>query len=320
MSENGQIRQQILFAYILGAKQMIIAVNKMDADNVCYSKNRFNQIQFEVSTYLKKIGYPLKNISFIPISAWDGDNLITASNKMVWFTGSIIKRQVNSVVCKTFLEILNTIVQCQKLLDKPFRLPLQDVYKVRDVGTIVIGRIETGVLKTNMTVSFPPLNITAIVRSIEMNYETLTEAFPGTIVAFNINNIHTEGLRRGLVCSDTQNDPFRETTSFIAQIFMLNNSGQLRQGDRLIICCHTARVTCQIIELIDKIDHQINEAIQMYPQWIKSGDLSTVKMIPLESVCFEKFDDYPSLGNFIVREKNKIIAIGIIKDVKNDSC
>ncbi|CAF1002833.1 unnamed protein product [Adineta steineri] len=254
MSENGQIRQQILFAYILGAKQMIIAVNKMDADNVCYSRNRFNQIQFEVSTYLKKIGYPLKNIAFIPISAWNGDNLITASNKMVWFTGSIIERQVDSVICKTFLEILNTIVQCQKLIDKPLRLPLQDVYKVRDIGTIVMGRIETGVLKTNMT------------------------------------------------------------------IFMLNNSGQLKQGDHLIIYCYTARVTCQIIELIDKIDHQINEAIQIYPQWIKSRDLSTVKMIPLESVYFEKFDDYPSLGNFIIRDKNKIIAIGIIKDVKNDSC
>ncbi|CAF3802319.1 unnamed protein product [Adineta steineri] len=320
MSENGQIRRQILFAYILGAKQMIIAVNKMDADNVCYSRNRFNQIQFEVSTYLKKIGYPLKNIAFIPISAWNGDNLITASNKMVWFTGSIIERQVDSVICKTFLEILNTIVQCQKLIDKPFRLPLQDVYKVRGIGTIIMGRVETGVLKTNMTVSFPPLNITATVQSIEKNYETLTEAFPGTIVAFNINNIHTKELRRGLICSDTQNDPFRETTSFIVQIFMLNNSDQLRQGDRLIICCHTARVICQIIELIDKIDHQINESIQMYPQWIKSGDLSTVKMIPLESVYFEKFDDYPSLGNFIVREKNKIIAIGIIKDVKNDSC
>ncbi|CAF3990881.1 unnamed protein product [Adineta steineri] len=289
MSENGQIRRQILFAYILGAKQMIIAVNKMDADNVCYSRNRFNQIQFEVSTYLKKIGYPLKNIAFIPISAWNGDNLITASNKMVWFTGSIIERQENSVICKTFLEILNTIVQCQKLIDKPFRLLLEDVYKVRDIGTIVMGRIET-------------------------------EAFPGTIVAFNINNFHTEGLQRGLVCSDTQNHPSRETTSVIVQIFMLNNSGQLRQGDRLIICCDTARVTCQIIELIDKIDHQINEAIQMYPQWIKSGDLSTVKMIPLESVYFEKFDDYPSLGTFIVREKNEIIAIGIIKDVENESC
>ncbi|CAF4387152.1 unnamed protein product, partial [Adineta steineri] len=124
-------------------------------------------------------------------------------------------------------------------------------------------------------------------------------AFPGTIVAFNINNIHTKELRRGLVCSDRQNDPPRLTTSFIAQIFMLNNSGQLKQGDHLIIYCYTARVICQIIELIDKIDHQINESIQMYPQWIKSGDLSTVKMIPLESVYFEKFDDYPSLGNFI---------------------
>ncbi|CAF1161039.1 unnamed protein product [Rotaria sordida] len=97
---------------------------------------------------------------------------------------------------------------------------------------------------------------------------------------------------------------------------MLNHSSQIEQGDHLIVHCHTARFACLLIELIDKIDHQISETIQVYPQSIKSGDLATVKMIPLEPVCVEKFDDYPSLGYFIVRDKNKIIAIGIIKDVE----
>ncbi|CAF0964218.1 unnamed protein product [Rotaria sordida] len=317
ISENGQTRQQILFAYMLGAKQMIIAVNKMDADTVSYSENRFNQIQIELSTYLKQIGYPFENVVFVPISAWNGDNLVTVSNKMAWFTGWIIERQEGKVICKTFLEAIDTIVvQRQQFIDKPLRLPLQNVYKVRGIGTVAMGRVETGVLKTNMIVSFPPLNLTATVRSIEMCYETLTEAFPDTIVAFNIKNINAKELRHGLVCSDIQNDPARETTTFIAQIFMLNHSSQIEQGDHLIVDCHTARFACLLIELIDKIDHQISETIQVYPQSIKSGDLATVKMIPLEPVCVEKFDDYPSLGYFIVRDKNKIMAIGIIKDVE----
>ncbi|CAF3749106.1 unnamed protein product [Rotaria sp. Silwood1] len=173
ISENGQTRQQILFAYMLGAKQMIIAVNKMDANTVSYSENRFNQIQIELSTYLKQIGYPLENVAFVPISAWNGDNLVTISNKMVWFTGWIVERQEGNVICKTFLEALDTIAQRQQFMDKPLRLPLQDVYKVRGIGTVAMGRVETGVLKRNMTVSFSPLNLTATVRSIEMCYETL---------------------------------------------------------------------------------------------------------------------------------------------------
>ncbi len=174
ISEKNQMQEDILLAYALGLKRMIVAINKMDADDVSYSENHFKRIQSHVSNYLQKIGYRLEHVAFVPISAWNGDNLVVVSNKMPWFNGWIIESHAGNVSCKTFLEVLDTIVQPRQVPNTALRLLLQDIYKVSGIGTVVVGRVETGVLKQNMSVRFVPSNLTATVRSIERQYEALT--------------------------------------------------------------------------------------------------------------------------------------------------
>ncbi|CAF4518131.1 unnamed protein product, partial [Didymodactylos carnosus] len=217
ISKNGQTREHALLAYTLGVKQMIVAVNKMDTTEPPYSDKRFEEIRAEVSTYIKKIGYNSAAVPFVPISGWHGDNMLEASEKMPWFKGWNIERKEGNASGKTLLEALDAVVPPARPTDKPLRLPLQDVYKIGGIGTVPVGRVETGLLKPNMVVNFAPSSLQTEVKSIEMHHEALEEAGPGDNVGFNVKNIAVKELRRGFVCSDIKNDPAQEATSFVAQ-------------------------------------------------------------------------------------------------------
>jgi len=183
---------------------MIVCVNKMDEKSVNYGEERFEEIKKEVQDYLKKIGYNPVNIPFVPISGWHGDNMIEKSPNMTWFKG------------KTLLDALDEIVPPKRPSDKPLRLPLQDVYKIGGIGTVPVGRVETGILKPGMNVFFAPSNITTDVKSVEMHHEALTEATPGDNVGFNIKGVSVKDIKRGNVCGDNKNDPPREAVNFTA--------------------------------------------------------------------------------------------------------
>jgi elongation factor 1-alpha len=175
MSINGQTREYVLLAYNMGVKQLIVAVNKMDAEDVSYSEDRFHKIKTEVSSFIIKVGYQPEHVAFVPISARYDDNLFEVSDRMLWFQGWTLKRKQHIITDKTLLEALDAIIVPQQPMDKPFRLPVQDIYEIAGVGTVVVGRVETGVLKLNMVVRFAPPNITATVQSIEM-HRTLIES------------------------------------------------------------------------------------------------------------------------------------------------
>ncbi|CAF1656214.1 unnamed protein product, partial [Didymodactylos carnosus] len=168
ISKNGQTREHALLAYTLGVKQMIVLVNKMDMTEPAYSERRFEEIKAEVSTYAKKIGYNSSTIAFVPISGWHGDNMLEPSDKMPWFKGWSVERKEGNASGKTLLEALDSILPPTRPTEKPLRLPLQDVYKIGGIGTVPVGRVETGILKRNMTVTFAPTNLSTDVKSIEM--------------------------------------------------------------------------------------------------------------------------------------------------------
>jgi elongation factor 1-alpha len=173
ISKDGQTREHALLAYTLGVRQMIIVVNKMDATEPPFSEARFNEIKSEVSAYIKKIGYQPDTVPFVPISGWHGDNMIEASNNMPWYKGWSVNRQEGNASGKTLLEALDAIIPPIRPTNKPLRLPLQDVYKIGGIGTVPVGRVETGILRPNMVVNFAPSNLTAEVRSIEMHHDNL---------------------------------------------------------------------------------------------------------------------------------------------------
>ncbi|XP_052097218.1 elongation factor 1-alpha isoform X2 [Mytilus californianus] len=315
ISSNGQTREHALLAFTLGVKQMIVGVNKMDNTEPPYSESRFNEIQKEVSSYLKKIGYNPKCVAFVPISGWHGDNMIEPSEKMGWYKGWSVERKEGNASGKTLFEALDSILPPSRPTDKALRLPLQDVYKIGGIGTVPVGRVETGIIKPGMVVTFAPANISTEVKSVEMHHESLPEALPGDNVGFNVKNVSVKEIRRGMVCGDSKNDPPKGAKSFIAQVIILNHPGEIKNGYAPVLDCHTAHIACKFVEIKEKIDRRSGKKLEEFPKFIKSGDAGIVDMTPSKPMCVESFQTYAPLGRFAVRDMRQTVAVGVIKEV-----
>merc|ERR1712169_104203 len=200
-------------------------------------------------------------------------------------------------------------------MDKPLRVPLQDVYKIGGIGTVPVGRVETGVLKPGMVVTFAPVNVTTEVKSVEMHHEALPEAVPGDNVGFNVKNVSIKDIRRGNVAGDSKKDPPQETEDFTAQVIILNHPGQIHAGYAPVLDCHTAHIACKFKELLEKVDRRSGKKMEDNPKAVKSGDAAMVLLIPSKPLCVETFTDYPPLGRFAVRDMRQTVAVGVIKAV-----
>lgn len=303
ISKDGQTREHALLAFTLGVKQMIVACNKMDDVSVKYGEARYKEIKQEVSGYLKKVGYKPMKIPFVPISGWMGDNMIDKSTNMAWYKGPYL------------LEALDNCTPPKRPMDKPLRLPLQDVYKIGGIGTVPVGRVETGVLKPGMIVTFAPAQISTEVKSVEMHHESLPEANPGDNVGFNVKNVAVKDLRRGFVCGDSKVDPPRGADSFFAQVIIMNHPGQISAGYSPVLDCHTAHVACKFNELNQKMDRRSGKVLEENPKAVKSGDACMATLTPTKPLCVETFSEYPPLGRFAVRDMRQTVAVGVIKAV-----
>ncbi|OLL25066.1 Elongation factor 1-alpha [Neolecta irregularis DAH-3] len=313
ISKDGQTREHALLAYTLGVKQIIVAVNKMDT--VQYSESRFQEIVKETSNFIKKVGYNPKNVAFVPISGWHGDNMLEPSPNIAWFKGWEKETKAGVVKGKTLLEAIDSIEPPSRPVEKPLRLPLQDVYKIGGIGTVPVGRVESGVIKAGMVVTFAPSNVTTEVKSVEMHHEQLVEGLPGDNVGFNVKNVSVKEIRRGNVCGDSKNDPPKGCDSFNAQVIILNHPGQIGAGYAPVLDCHTAHIACKFAELIEKIDRRTGKTIEASPKFVKSGDACIAKLVPSKPMCVEAFTDYAPLGRFAVRDMRQTVAVGVIKSV-----
>ena len=301
ISKEGQTREHALLSFTLGVKQMIVCMNKMDEKSVNYSEERYTEIKKEVSDFLKKVGYKPDNIFFIPISGWNGDNMLDRSTNTPWYKGP------------TLLEALDKIEPPKRPTEKPLRLPLQDVYKIGGIGTVPVGRVETGILKPGMNVTFAPADVKSDVKSVEMHHTSIPEAIPGDNVGFNIKGLSVKDIKRGYVCGDSKNDPPRETDTFIAQVIIMNHPGQIESGYTPVLDCHTAHIACKFTEIQSKIDRRTGKSVEDEPKFIKTGDSALVLMKPSKPMCVETFTEYPPLGRFAVRDMKQTVAVGVIK-------
>merc|ERR1712124_77264 len=277
ISKDGQTREHALLAYTLGVKQMRVAMNKMDNTTPPYSEARYKEIKEEVTNFLKKTGYDPDKIPFIPISGFHGDNMIEDSSNMGWYKGP------------NLLDSLDQAKPPKRPVDKPLRLPLQDVYKIGGIGTVPVGRVETGLIKPGMVVTFAPNGVTTEVKSVEMHHTAMPQAEPGDNVGFNVKNLSVKDIRRGYVASDSKNDPAAGTENFTAQVIVLNHPGQICQGYTPVLDCHTAHIACRFNELVEKIDRRSGKTLEANPKAIKTGDACIAKLVPQKPMCVESF-------------------------------
>jgi elongation factor 1-alpha len=304
ISKDGQTREHALLAYTLGVKQMIVCTNKMDDKTVNWGESRYGEIKKEVSEYLQKVGYNPATVPFIPLSGWHGDNMVEKSPNLAWYKGP------------TLLEALDALSAPKRPTEKPLRLPLQDVYKIGGIGTVPVGRVETGILKPGMVVVFAPSALQTEVKSVEVHQEALPEAVPGDNVAFNLKNLSVKELKRGFVCSDTKNDPARETANFTAQVIIINLPGIIGNGYTPVLDCHTAHIACKFAKILSKNDRRTGKVIEEEPKFVKSGDAAMIKLVPQKPMCVEVFSEYPPLGRFAIRDMKQTVAVGVIKAVE----
>ncbi|BAO42620.1 elongation factor 1-alpha [Kluyveromyces marxianus] len=314
ISKDGQTREHALLAYTLGVRQLIVAINKMDS--VKWDESRYQEIVKETSNFIKKVGYNPKNVPFVPISGWNGDNMIEATTNAPWYKGWEKETKAGTVKGKTLLEAIDAIEPPTRPTDKPLRLPLQDVYKIGGIGTVPVGRVETGVIKPGMVVTFAPAGVTTEVKSVEMHHEQLEEGLPGDNVGFNVKNVSVKEIRRGNVCGDSKNDPPKAAASFNATVIVLNHPGQISAGYSPVLDCHTAHIACKFDELLEKNDRRSGKKLEDSPKFLKSGDAALVKFVPSKPMCVEAFSDYPPLGRFAVRDMRQTVAVGVIKSVE----
>jgi elongation factor 1-alpha len=318
ISKEGQTREHALLAFTLGVKQLIIAINKMDSTEPKFSSERFEEIVKEVSNYIKKVGYNPKAVPFVPISGWHGDNMLEPSPNMSWYKGWSVERKEGNASGMTLFQALDSVLPPSRPTDKALRLPLQDVYKIGGIGTVPVGRVETGIIKPGMVVTFAPVNLTTEVKSVEMHHEALTEALPGDNVGFNVKNVSVKELRRGFVCGDSKNDPPKAAKTFKAQVIILNHPGEIKNGYSPVLDCHTAHIACKFAEILEKCDRRSGKKLEDAPKFVKSGDAAIVVCAPSKPMCVESFSDYPPLGRFAVRDMKQTVAVGVIKEVERD--
>jgi len=300
-SKEGQTREHALLAFTMGVKQMICCCNKMDAKGADYKEERYNEIKAEVSLYLKQVGYKIDTVPFIPISGWVGDNMLEHSENMTWYKGPCL------------MDALDMIKPPKRPVLKPLRLPLQDVYKISGIGTVPVGRVETGIIKPAMTVTFGPLGTTTECKSVEMHHEQVTEAIPGDNVGFNVKGLAVTDIKRGYVASDAKNVPASDTEHFLAQVIVMNHPGKIQNGYAPVLDCHTCHIACKFAEIESKMDKRTGKVTEEFPKHIQSGDAAMVKMIPSKPMVCEAFNEFPPLGRFAVRDMKQTVAVGVIK-------
>ncbi|KAH8798383.1 elongation factor-1a [Xylogone sp. PMI_703] len=314
ISKQGQTREHVLLAGTLGVKQLIVAINKMDATK--WSESRYREIVEETSGFIQKAAYKPKDVVFIPISGFHGDNMTDVSSNCPWYRGWEKDTKTGRATGKTLLEAIDAIDPPARPAEKPLRIPLQDVYKIGGIGTVPVGRVESGTIKAGMSVTFASTGTTAEVKSVEMHHERLTEGVPGDNVGFNVKNISIKEIHRGDVAGDSKNNPPRCAESFKAQVVVLNHPSQIATNYAPVLDCHTAHVACKFAELLEKVDRRTGKCIEKTPKFIKSGDAAIVRMIPSKLLCVEAFTDYPPLGRFAVRDMRQTVAVGVIKSVE----
>ncbi|ADT83581.1 translation elongation factor EF-1 subunit alpha [Thermococcus barophilus] len=303
-----QTKEHAFLARTLGINHIIVCINKMDMVN--YDEKRFKEVAAQVEKLLKMLGY--KNFPIIPTSAWEGDNVVKKSDKMPWYKGP------------TLIEALDQIPEPPKPVDKPLRIPIQDVYSIKGVGTVPVGRVETGKLKVGDVVIFEPAStifhkpIQGEVKSIEMHHEPLQEALPGDNIGFNVRGVSKNDIKRGDVAGHPDKAPtvVRPKDTFKAQIIVLNHPTAITVGYTPVLHAHTTQVAVRFEQLLAKLDPRTGNIVEQNPQFIKTGDSAIVILRPTKPMVIEPVKEIPQLGRFAIRDMGQTVAAGMVISIQ----
>ena len=298
---NAQTKEHAFLARVLGVQQLIVNVNKMDISGVNYSQDKYDNVVTEVTALLKMAGFNTDEVPFIPCAALAGDNVFNKSENMSWYNGM------------TLFEAIDKIQMPPKPTDRPLRLPIQDVYKISGIGTVPVGKIETGVLNAGKTVVFNPSQQTAEVKSIEMHHTMVERAEPGDNVGFNVRGLAATDIRRGDVAGYTDTPPMfvRHDETFVGQIQLMDIPKAIGSGYTPVFHAHTSQVAVRFVDLLEN-----SKTKEANPPFLKTGDAALVRFMPTKPMAIEQMDAFPELARFAIRDMGKTVAAGVCMKVE----
>jgi len=299
-----QTTEHLWLLRTMGVKNICVAVNKMDA--VEYKEETYNKVKEDVSKLLTQVGYPIDKINFIACSGLRGDNITKKPDTMSWYKGP------------TILEQFDLFPEPDLPTNLPMRMPVQDVYDITGIGTVPVGKIETGIMKVGQKIKILPgrtgEGIQGEVKTIEMHHEQMQEAVAGDNVGINIRGVGKKDLARGdVICDAAQ--PIPVVKEFIAQIAVINHPSVLAKGYTPVFHIHTAQVPCQFVELIEQIDPKSGQVIKENPDFLKNGDVAKVRIKPQGNLCLETQKDNPFTSRFAVRDAGSTVAAGVCIEI-----
>jgi len=301
---GGQTREHAFLAKTLGVNQIVVAVNKMDDPTVAWSEQRFQEVRDGVTRLLQMVGYDTSKTNFVPTSGWGGDNLVKRSANMPWYKGP------------TLLEALDNFVMPSKPTDKPLRLPVQEIYTIRGVGTTPVGKVETGTLKVGDDIVFMPSGEKGKVNSIETHYTRLEKAGPGDNIGFNVKGVDRDKVKRGEVASHN-NTPCKVAKAFKGRIFIIHHPTAVGPGYTPVLHIHTAQIAVKFEAIEAKLDPRTGQVVEQNPTYLRTGEAAIVKFVPLQPIAIEAFKDFPQLGRFALRDMGTTIGAGIVLEVES---
>ena len=297
---GGQAREHAFLSRTLGVNQIAVALNKMD--DVNYSEARFKEVKETVEKMLKLVGYNTTKVNFIPVSGWKGDNLVKKSENMPWYKGP------------TLAEALDSFEPPEKPIGKPLRIPVQDVYSITGVGTVPVGRVETGRIKANDKVIVMPAGVTGEVKSIETHHTQMDFAEAGDNIGFNLRGVDKKAIKRGDMIGTSDNIP-TVAKEFEAQIIVIHHPTAMAPGYTPVLHAHTAQVAATLSDFVAKIDPKTGATVEEKPKFLKTGDAAIVKIKPVRPLAIETFKEFPEIGRFALRDMGTTIAAGVVKSI-----
>jgi elongation factor 1-alpha len=297
---GGQAREHAFLSRTLGVGQIVVALNKMD--DAGYAESRFKEVKEIVEKMLKMVGYNTSKVSFIPVSAWKGDNLVKKSQNMSWYKGP------------TLSEALDSFTPPEKPINKPLRIPIQDVYSITGVGTVPVGRVETGIIKSNQKVIVMPASVSGEVKSIETHHTQMDSAEAGDNIGFNLRGVDKKLIHRGDMIGNSESPP-SVAKEFEAQIIVIHHPTAMAPGYTPVLHAHTAQVAATLSEFVAKIDPKTGGTTEEKPKFLKTGDAAIVKIKPVRPLAIETFKEFPEIGRFALRDMGTTIAAGIVKTI-----
>jgi len=300
IAPGGQAREHAFLLKTLGVKQLIVAINKMDDSK--FSEDAFNAAKQKGEGLFKSVGFKLEDVPFVPVSGWTGENLVKKSENMPWYKG------------KTLLETFDDFKVPEKPIGKPLRLPIQDVYSITGVGTVPVGRVETGTMKPNDKIIVMPSGAVGEIKSIETHHQEMPSASAGDNIGFNLRGIEKKDIKRGDVLG-TPDSPPNVAKEFRAQIIVIHHPTALAPGYTPVMHCHTAQVAATITAFEAKIDPATGAVVDKDPKFLKVGDSAIVRIAPVRPTCIETFEEFPEMGRFALRDMGAAIAAGVVKEL-----